>query len=259
MIFENSQLAFRVVDVLSINNLNVRRDNRNRHFCALSFREETDAILRWRSKELVMQPHSVTFFPADVDYYREATVDRMIVFHLELYNHSSQDIETFVTDRPEEISARFHAAYREWLKNRPDRQYRVTGMLYELFAELYTEYARREGEQSPLVAQAVRYLSRHFTQPTLTVPEVAREIGVSESYLRRLFQQELKISPKGYISRLRLQYAASLLDSGYYSVTEVAKRSGFTDEKYFAVAFKRAMGCSPSHYVYQFTDPPENP
>lgn len=254
MIFQNNQLAFRVIDVLHISQSNIRKENSNRHFCALSFRERSDARIQVGNKTLAMQAGSVTFFPADVDYLREASVDEMTVFHLELFNYSSQEIETFVTAHPQEIGELFRAAYEEWMKNRPDRQYRVTAMLYQLFAGLYEEYARQAGKYSPLVEGAVQYIAGHFAQPGLTVAQIARQVGVCEVYLRRLFQQELHLSPKRYITSLRLQYAVSLLSSGYYTVGEVAKKTGFEDEKYFAVAFKRATGCSPSRYVYAFVE-----
>ncbi len=255
MIFGNDQLAFRVLDVLDIRSRNFRKENKNRHFCALSFRMRTDAVIRCTGVEMTMQNDSVTFFPADVDYYREATVDDMFVFHLELFNYSSTEIETFVTSRPQEVEAQFRVAYTEWMKNRPDRQYRVTGMLYQLFGELHTEYLQQEKAYSPVVMKALRFMSRHFAESAMNVQNVAAHVSVSVAYLRRLFQREVQAAPKEYLTRLRMQYAASLLTSGYYSVTEVAQKAGFADEKYFAVAFKRAYGCSPSHYLYRFDEP----
>lgn len=254
MIFENSQLVFRVIDVLSISYGHVRMENTNRHFCALSFRERTDARISWGGRQMEMQPHSVTFFPADVDYTREATMDEMTVFHFELFNYTGKDIETFVTEHPDAIRAQFQAAYDEWMKIRPNRQYRVTAMLCNIFAQLYEEYEQRQIARSPLLSRAVQYIGGHYTQPGLTIDQIARHVGICSVYLRRLFRQELHFSPKQYLTSLRLHYAASLLDSGYYTVAEVARRAGFTDEKYFSVTFKRAMGCSPSKYQYQFVD-----
>lgn len=254
MIFENSQLVFRVIDVLNIANGHVRMENTNRHFCALSFREKTDARITWGEKQMRMQPHSVTFFPAELDYCREATVDEMIVIHFELFNYSGREIETLITENPDAVRAQFQAACDEWKKNRPDRQYKVTAMLCNLFAQLYTEYRQRREAHHPLLVKAMRYMEGHYTRPGLTVEQTARHVGICEVYLRKLFRQELQLSPKQYLTRLRLHYAASLLDSGYYSVTEVSKRAGFEDEKYFSTVFRKAMGCSPSRYQYSFTE-----
>ena len=125
-------------------------------------------------------------------------------------------------------------------------------MLCNLFAQLNEEYTQRQGALHPLLARAMQYIGENFTRPDLSIDQAARYVGVCPVYLRRIFQQELQLSPKQYLTRLRLQYAASLLDSGYYAVAEVAKRAGFADEKYFSTVFRRSMGCSPSKYQYQF-------
>lgn len=62
-----------------------------------------------------------------------------------------------------------------------------------------------------------------------------------------MFQQELQLTPKQY-----LKQAVFLLQSGYYTVTQVAHFCGFTDEKYFSTAFKKMNGCQPSKYLYSF-------
>ena len=76
----------------------------------------------------------------------------------------------------------------------------------------------------------------------------------SRVYLRRIFRQEMGESPRRYINSMRLRHAASLITSGYYSVGEAARQAGYTDEKYFSVAFRRAMGCPPSQYSYQYKE-----
>ena len=75
---------------------------------------------------------------------------------------------------------------------------------------------------------------------------------MSEVYFRKLFKSELGISPKKYIIKLRIQKAVSLINTGYYSLKEVAEMCGYTDYKYFSVEFKGAVGCSPSEYEYEF-------
>ena len=51
---------------------------------------------------------------------------------------------------------------------------------------------------------------------------------------------------------LRMQKAISLINTGYYSLKEVAAMCGFTDYKYFSVEFKKHTGKSPSEYEYKF-------
>ena len=43
-------------------------------------------------------------------------------------------------------------------------------------------------------------------------------------------------------------HAPQLLRSGYYTVEQVAKQSGFSDVKYFRTAFTKHFGCTPTQY-----------
>ena len=75
---------------------------------------------------------------------------------------------------------------------------------------------------------------------------------MTEVYFRKLFKEEYGISPQKYIIGLRLQNAAGLMATGYYSLKEVAAMSGYQDYRYFSVEFKRKYGVSPSAYAYNY-------
>jgi AraC-like DNA-binding protein len=47
----------------------------------------------------------------------------------------------------------------------------------------------------------------------------------------------------------RLQYAATMLASGKYSVADVAYQVGYSDPKYFSSCFAEKYGMSPSQYA----------
>ena len=71
---------------------------------------------------------------------------------------------------------------------------------------------------------------------------------MSAEYFRRLYKAEYGISP--YTARLekRLGKAKSLLESGYYSVLQVAEETGFSNVKHFSTAFRKKIGRTPSEY-----------
>ena len=55
-----------------------------------------------------------------------------------------------------------------------------------------------------------------------------------------------------YIIKKRLQNAIGLISAGYYTLSEVADMSGYSDYKHFSVEFKKAVGVSPSEYSYNY-------
>ncbi|PKM62857.1 MAG: AraC family transcriptional regulator, partial [Firmicutes bacterium HGW-Firmicutes-21] len=67
---------------------------------------------------------------------------------------------------------------------------------------------------------------------------------------RRLFERVYEMPPVKYIKMLRMENAKRLLETGFYSVNEVAFRSGFASASYFSTEFKRDSGVTPREYYY---------
>lgn len=114
--------------------------------------------------------------------------------------------------------------------------------LYGVFAEQGLELkAKRD-----LVSEAKIILEGGLAQG-ITVDEVASSLNISRAYLRNVFYKSEKISPQGYLMKLRMNRAAELL-SGDYSVTEIAAAVGYDDLLQFSKMFSKYFGVSPTAY-----------
>lgn len=51
-----------------------------------------------------------------------------------------------------------------------------------------------------------------------------------------------------YRDAIRLYYAKEYLNSGYYTVTEIAEKCGFDDVSYFVRFFRKRTGTPPGTY-----------
>lgn len=91
-----------------------------------------------------------------------------------------------------------------------------------------------------------KMLSSLSTPPVLSV--LAQYAGMSESKFKRLFKQVFGDSVFHYYQLRRLQKAASLLDTGHCSVTEVGYRLGFTNLSHFSRQFESIIGVKPKQY-----------
>ncbi|HEY5565257.1 MAG TPA: ATP-binding protein, partial [Rhodothermia bacterium] len=77
---------------------------------------------------------------------------------------------------------------------------------------------------------------------------LADEVGLSRRQLERKMETILGESPAALIRRLRLERASQLLRARAGTVAEIAYSVGFTNPAYFARAFKKAFGESPSEH-----------
>ncbi|MFO7586270.1 MAG: substrate-binding domain-containing protein [Anaerolineales bacterium] len=106
---------------------------------------------------------------------------------------------------------------------------------------------RLGNEAQRLVRKAMAYVHEHY-HDSLTRENIARYVGISEDYLTRCFQQELRMPPMTYLTRHRINQAKSLLAAGDMSVAEVAEAVGFSNEAYFNRIFRREVRITPGAY-----------
>lgn len=225
-----------------------------RSFSALSFRLTGESRFALPAGEVTAAADSVTFVPQGVAYTRTVRAEEeIVVFHFSLHT-AAGGIFVFSPADPAPYRECFLGALREWEGRAPGYRYRVTAMFYEILARMTAEGAAADGEGSGDACDA-RYLREHFCDPALTVAACAAHACVSPAYFRRRFRALHGVSPKEYLDRLRIGYATSLLRTGYYTQTEVARRTGFSDVKYFRTAYRRRTGKTPSHAAYVFPEP----
>lgn len=101
---------------------------------------------------------------------------------------------------------------------------------------------------SPLVKDAVNYISAHLTMP-IEVSGIAAGLFVSPEHLSRRFKQETGKTINTYIHHHRIALAKVLFAQGNTNITDVAARIGFHDNSHFSRTFKKICGVSPKEYI----------
>ena len=81
----------------------------------------------------------------------------------------------------------------------------------------------------------------------LTLPALAKGLGISEAHMCRVFKRHTGVSILTYMHQLRCYRAAGLLRGGY-TVTATAYEVGYNDANYFSRIFRRIMGEAPSRF-----------
>jgi YesN/AraC family two-component response regulator len=97
---------------------------------------------------------------------------------------------------------------------------------------------------SRVVKLAISHIHQSY-QHGLTRHALAEEVGVTESYLSKIFHQEVGISPWEYLTRFRINQAKELLFKSDESIAVLAPQVGFDDPAYFSRVFHKYAGVSP--------------
>lgn len=105
----------------------------------------------------------------------------------------------------------------------------------------------------PDVATAVKIIEENVSDP-LTIPEIAREVGLSQRQLERCFKRYMGCSVVQFSQLMRLQYARVLLTTTRLSIRQVSVASGFNSMSHFSHAFFKCFGKKPSQYRQAWPD-----
>lgn len=119
--------------------------------------------------------------------------------------------------------------------------------LYKVIYMLKNEYSASYfgSHKMSIITPAIDHIAKHLTSEDISVTNLAKLCGISESYLRRLFIACLGVSPVEYMRQRRLAFAKELLESGECSVSFAASSAGFNDISYFSREFKKFYKISP--------------
>lgn len=93
------------------------------------------------------------------------------------------------------------------------------------------------------VERGVKLLRAH---PELSVAQICTKLGVSDRYLRDLFNRKLGIAPKKFRLFDQLLFAKHLLHQTHLSIEDVALASGFSSARRLQENLKSGLQLSPS-------------
>jgi len=110
------------------------------------------------------------------------------------------------------------------------------------------EIAKGRGLRVARLQAAKADVDANLTDPGLSATDVARRLGFSDSYIRKLFESD-GTSFSGYVLARRLVRAHRMLTDPNWAdrnIATVAFEVGFGDLSYFNRTFKRCYGATPS-------------
>ncbi|WP_127582588.1 helix-turn-helix domain-containing protein [Paenibacillus koleovorans] len=137
----------------------------------------------------------------------------------------------------------------------PERLERASA--HESHEAPYAEFIRRWIEARQVsrnwgayrhVRQMAQYLEQHYASPSLSLQQLADQLGMSVSYLSRSFKEEWGMSFSAYLTTLRMELAKTLLRDPVYKTSDIASQVGYTDLPHFTKSFKKYTGLNPSDF-----------
>ena len=97
------------------------------------------------------------------------------------------------------------------------------------------------------IEQAIYYMNMHYFKSDINIQTLADSMGLNRSYFYEIFKSKTGMSPKQYLTQLRIQKACEYLLMPQATITSVAYSVGY-EPSTFSRAFRSVMGINPSDY-----------
>ncbi|WP_337100456.1 AraC family transcriptional regulator [Paenibacillus sp. YIM B09110] len=118
--------------------------------------------------------------------------------------------------------------------------------LHGFFGEIIQYVTRSSGEVN-YGERIIRYLEEHFSEE-IVFEDMAKEIGISYSYMRKLVYELSGKSLIDYTNQLRIENAKHLLLESKLNIAQIAIEVGYMNVQSFNRFFRKYEGMPPSSY-----------
>ncbi len=106
----------------------------------------------------------------------------------------------------------------------------------------------RKGKLSPRALQLVMEFIRENLNTRFSLEELASLANLSPVHFARLFRRTTGMAPHQWLLEQRLKRAEDLLRNSRLPISQVAARTGFSDQSHLTRHFRRSRGVTPSEF-----------
>ena len=135
-------------------------------------------------------------------------------------------------------------------KNRLQHLYRAN--LFNEKVEINENEAEETSEMSSqdrkFMDKLVELMEKNMDNGDLIVDDLVHELAVSRSVFFKKLKTLTGMAPIEFIKEMRVKRAAKLIETGDYSMTQIAYMVGINDPRYFSKCFKQHYGMTPTEY-----------
>ena len=102
-----------------------------------------------------------------------------------------------------------------------------------------------------LLNNSIEYINQNFNQD-ISVEKLSEMDNFSPSRYRVVFKELTGLSPKNYVTGLRLRTACQYLRQTNFPLTMISELCGYENQTYFCRIFKKELKTTPSQYRKTF-------
>ncbi len=102
-------------------------------------------------------------------------------------------------------------------------------------------------EYNKAINSAIDYINRHLNE-AIDLKTIAQVAMISEFHFCRIFKACIGESIGAYVTRLRMERVAHLLQTSHKTLSDIAEETGYQTQQSLSKAFKKHFGVTPSAF-----------
>lgn len=249
--FFSDYSAFKFEDIFRIKRKAEYGNGGQRAFASVAYRISGESVFHFNDMTYNANSGSLIYIPENIEFSRESTEEELYIIHLSSCNSAMNSFDIIYPDRTVTMEL-LDMMYKEYREKLPGYMHRCSSLIYTLLARLQSTKHILSPYKYNLIQRGIEYINSHFDDSEISIGNIAEMCNISPEYFRKLFKEEFGISPQKAINNKRIEKSCKLLQSGYYTVKEVAEYSGFADVKSFSTFFKKNIKATPKEYELMY-------
>ena len=109
-------------------------------------------------------------------------------------------------------------------------------------------------EDIPRLVRKIIDAINYSAESSRKLSEIIADFNYSYIHASRLFKTHMKMTLKKYYMKVKMEAAASLLESTSLSIIQVAEKLGYNNLSHFTIIFKEYFDISPAKYRKHWTE-----
>ncbi len=225
------------------------KTHKNRKSHGLAIFPGGERTFYFDNKKIRVGDNFIVYFPKGSNYtIREKTPVDCFAINFEMPDGACFEPFSFKVKNVNTYLECFKQAQKQQTRKTTGYDSKIKSELYNIIYNMQMEY-NLPYTNSKIIEPAINYIHSNYYKENISVEYLASLCGISTVHLRNFFIKQFAASPLKYINNLKMARARELLDSQFYSVSEVCFLSGFNNESYFIRKFKKHIGISPGEYA----------
>lgn len=149
------------------------------------------------------------------------------------------------------LKDKFLKLYNIWQSKQIGYYSKSMMIFYDIISSLQNKNNDYLSQNQKIYMQkAHEYITSNYRRQNFDYKELCNITGLKYSYFNELFKKPYKATPVKTVTKMRIDYAKSLISTNKYSINEIAYMCGFSDIHYFYSVFKKETGFSPAKYPF---------